>query len=826
MGMTHNIHLIGNAHIDIFWLWRWEEGLREIRSTFASALDRIGENGEFIFTSACAWYYCLVEETDPLLFRRIQEAVKAGRWRITGGWWLQPDCNAPSGESFARQALYAQRYFREKFGVTADQGYNVDSFGHNGNLPQLLLKSGLKNYVFMRPAKNEKTLPASLFIWEGIDGSKVRAFRLTGDMGGYTTGGDWGEKLEGKIKDHILTAEKEGTPLMCFYGVGNHGGGPTKQNLKTIDQLRAKNKNVIYSDPHRYFEDVSSIFSIEDKDIPVVKDDLQMHAIGCYSALSKVKRANNNAEQQLLFAEKMLSVIGNVDETENHKALTIGWKKILANQFHDSLGGCSIPEAYPKILAAYAWAHETVNQMTAVLFQRLAAKINTLVDGSSGCTAGDSNVVSTAILWNPNPWEVRQAIEIIGSADAILDLNNNAVPFEIIPSNAITTGFFSQIIRLNALLPPLGYTSLRLLNYRTSIDAGSFLGFQYTRTASNIIKSGDWEAEVDRESGFISSLRNIKRNTEFFGSGIGPVIVDDESDTWTHGLSSYRGAVRKMALESYTLVSQGKVSTEYEIVYKLLNSKVIFRVILNGELGTLDLKTRVLWNEQHRLLKLSVGSAFQNETFVSEIPYGAIERRADGTEWPIQRWARLGAENGPCLGVINDGIYAASAESGRLDLTLLRSPVYAHHENQHPRPDIQHRFVDQGEAEFHIRLLPCPSGAGNDVFTRHALELNQSALYVIESSHDGELPPKRTYCRVKEENGKNSTVVISTIKRSEDSDGWIIRAVEAAGKNVNAEMDFAWLGVSRNFSFTPYEIKTIKIADRDKAISETGILEG
>ena len=819
MSMTHNIHLIGNAHIDIFWLWKWEEGLEEIRATFASALDRISENSDFIFTSACAYYYSLVEETDPGLFRRIQDAVKAGRWRITGGWWLQPDCNAPSGESFARQALYAQRYFREKFGVTADIGYNVDSFGHNGNLPQLFLKSGLKSYVFMRPMEHEKSLQSSLFIWEGIDGSKVRAFRLWG-MGGYTSGGDWGEKLEIKIKDHILTAEKEGTPVMCFYGVGNHGGGPTKQNLKTIDRLKAENKNILYSDPHLYFEDASSV---SDKNIPVVKDELQYHAIGCYSALSKVKQANNLAEQQLLFAEKMLcaiGAIGSTEETENHRALTAGWKKVLTNQFHDSLGGCSIHEAYPKILAAYAWAHETVNQMTTVLFQRLTAKVNTLVDGS----AGDTNGISTVIVWNPHPWEVRQSIEIIGKVDAILDLDNNEIPFEIIPSNAITTGSYALIIRFNASLPPLGYTSLRLRNYTTGVDVSSFLAFQYTRTASNIIKSGDWEAEIDRESGFITHLRNTGTNTEFLGAGIVPIIVDDESDTWTHNLSSYRGAVHKMALESYTLVSQGKISTEYEIVYKLFNSKVVLRVTLNGGLGTLELNTRVLWNEQHRLLKLSIGSAFESESFVSEIPYGAIERKADGTEWPIQRWARLGDSHGPCLGVINNGIYSASAESGRLELTLLRSPVYAHHENAHPRPDIQHRYVDQGEAEFHVQLRPCPAAVENDVFARNALELNQRAIHVIESAHNGELPPKRSFCRLKE-SGTKSTVVIGTIKRSEDSDGWIIRAVEAAGKNSGAEIDFTWLGVSRNFSFAPYEIKTIKIADKDKAISETNLLE-
>ena len=804
--MSETIHLIGNAHIDIFWLWPWEEGLQEIRASFASALDRISEHKEFVFTSACAYYYSLVEETDPLLFARIQEAVKAGRWRIVGGWWLQPDCNAPAGESFARQGLYAQRYFKEKFGLMAELGYNVDSFGHNGNLPQILQKSGMKSYVFMRPMSHEKALPAALFHWEGIDGSRVLALRL---MISYNSGADWGKGLEEKIANHIGAADKEGTPLMCFYGVGNHGGGPTKQNLETIDRLKSENKNIAYSDPQKYFENVSSLAKI-----PIVKDELQYHAIGCYSVLSKVKRANNCAEQQLLFTEKMLAVLGKSDEGKKYCALAEGWKKVLANQFHDSLGGCSIPEAYPKILAAYSWAHETGNQMAALLFQRLASQIKTFKDGS------------TVIVWNPHPWEVKQTIEIIGVADEIYDCQGNKIPFELIPSNAITTGFFSQALRLNVTLPPLGYTSLQLVNCRTSLDLGSFMSFQYTRTASNKMQSGDWEAIIDKESGFIVSLRNAKTNTEFLGSqGIGPIIVDDESDTWTHLLSSYGGARRKMALESYTLVSQGKVSTEYEIVYKLLNSTVILRVILNGALGTLDIKTRVLWNEQHRLLKMRIGSAFDSKTFYTEIPYGAIERTADGKEWPIQRWACLGKN--PCLAVINDGIYSASAEGGALDLTFLRSPVYAHHENQHPRPDIQHRYVDQGEAEFLIQLRPFAEGAGNDVLSRHALELNQKAIYVIESPHQGQLPIEHSFCRIKDsaQKTKSANVLISTIKRSEDNDGWIVRAVEAAGMNASAEIDFAWLGVSINFNFSPYEIKTIKIADRDKSLTETNLLE-
>jgi len=803
--MNNKIHLIGNAHIDIFWLWPWEEGLQEIRSTFKSALDRISEHDEFIFTCACAYYYSLVEETDSGLFKRIQDAVKAGRWKIVGGWWLQPDCNAPGGESYARHGLYLQRYFMEKFGVYADVGYNVDTFGHNGNLPQLLQKCGLKNYVFMRPGSHEKTLPSALFDWEGVDGSRVRAFRL---LTSYNSGGDWGKPLADKMENHIASAGKEGTPMMCFYGVGNHGGGPTKQNIATIDQFKSAGGNVCYSDPRKFFDEVSSM------NVPVVKDELQYHAIGCYSVLSKVKRANNLAEQQLLFAEKMLAVVGGKGgaEKDSYAVLAEGWKKALANQFHDSLGGCSIPEAYPKILAAYAWTHETVNQMTTVLFQRLTSRINTFKDGT------------TVVVWNPHPWKVRQTIEIIGIAKAIQDSAGNEIPFDIVPSNAITRGHYSHMMRMNLTLPPLGYTSLKLIDLNIHLDPSMFFNYQYTRTESNAIKSGDWEALIDRENGFITSLKNLKTSTEYLGAGgIGPVVIDDESDTWTHLLPCYGGAVHKMRLESYTLVCQGKNTTEYEIAYKLFDSTVILRVILNGESGTLDVKTRVIWNEKQRLLKLRVGSAFDNKTFISDIPYGAIERRADGTEWPIQRWARLGKAGGSCLGVINDGVYSASAEGGRLDLTLVRSPVYSHHEPQHPRPDIHHRYTDQGEAEFHIQLRPGTAGTGNDVFARNALELNQKAIFVIEASHDGSLPPEQSFCGIK--NDKSATAHITTIKRSEDGDGWIIRAVEAAGKNTTAEIDFTWLGVSKNFSFTPYEIKTIKISDKDKSVTETNFLE-
>ena len=154
MEKEKTMYMIGNAHIDPVWLWNWQEGWQEVKATFRSALDRMKEYEDFIFTGSSAAFYEWVEENEPAMFEEIRERVKEGRWVIVGGWWIQPDCNVPCGESYVRQGLYAQRYFKEKFGVTAHTGYNVDSFGHNGMLPQILKKSGMDNYVFMRPGRH------------------------------------------------------------------------------------------------------------------------------------------------------------------------------------------------------------------------------------------------------------------------------------------------------------------------------------------------------------------------------------------------------------------------------------------------------------------------------------------------------------------------------------------------------------------------------------------------------------------------------------------------------------------------------------------------
>ena len=245
-------YMIGNAHLDPVWLWNWQEGSAEAKATIRSALDRMSEYPEFKFVCSSSSVYEWIEEFDPEMFEEVKQRVAEGRFIIVGGMYVQPDCNLPSGEGFARQLLYAQQYFKEKFGVTAKVGYNVDSFGHNEMLPQMLKKSGMDYYIFERPEEHEKHLPANLFRWRSPDGSFVTAYRVTEP---YCFNMEDSEMLKERL-DRVASECDDGAEEAIFlYGVGNHGGGPTIQNIGLIKEYQNnREKELCFADPLDFFK--------------------------------------------------------------------------------------------------------------------------------------------------------------------------------------------------------------------------------------------------------------------------------------------------------------------------------------------------------------------------------------------------------------------------------------------------------------------------------------------------------------------------------------------------------------------------------------------
>ena len=371
--MKNKVFLIGNAHLDPVWLWRKTEGFAEIKSTFRSALDRMNEFPDYVFTCSSASYYKWIEQSEPEMFAEIKQRVAEGRWAIAGGLWVQADCNIPSGESFARHMLYSQRYYKEKFGQICKFGYNVDSFGHNGMLPQLLKHGGMNAYVFMRPDKSENAkLPNGLFNWASPDGSTALTFRLTT---GYGTGPS--SKHEDIALGMREMAEKLDIPLMSFYGVGNHGGGPTVRHLTALEKVVESNKDTIcFAGPLDYFEHVRK--TVEASAIPTVTTDLQHHASGCYAANSTVNQKNRDSENLLVTAEKYDWLSNKLTGSTFHTAeLATAWEKVMFNHFHDILAGCSIRSAFEEAYNSYGYACDTAWEASNFGMQRISWRVNT-----------------------------------------------------------------------------------------------------------------------------------------------------------------------------------------------------------------------------------------------------------------------------------------------------------------------------------------------------------------------------------------------------------------------------------------------------------------
>ena len=415
------LYLIGNSHIDPVWLWHWQDGYSEVLATFRSALDRMKETADFKYTSACAVYYQWVEKTDPEMFEEIKARVKEGRWNIVGGWFLQPDCNIPTGESFARHALISQRYFKDKFGIMAKSGYNVDSFGHNASLPKILRAGGMENYVYMRPDKNEKAQDFDLFAWKSDDGSVVTTYRIPES---YGISLDILDKLD-RIVDSI---ESDGKPRMAFYGVGNHGGGPTAE---LIDKIKSKNI------PHSGFATVDEYFSEVEKDgLPIVGEELQHHARGCYSATSYVKTMNRRCEENLLVAERFCLLASRlVGFKYPKKALKKAWKNMLFNQFHDILAGCSIESAYVDASYLFGEIMSITEQAINGALQSICRKIDTGASSETGVKSSKHPLVwehetlgTPLVVFNPHAFPVKDTITMRILASRMTDEQGNEIP--------------------------------------------------------------------------------------------------------------------------------------------------------------------------------------------------------------------------------------------------------------------------------------------------------------------------------------------------------------------------------------------------------------
>ena len=785
------LYMIGNAHLDPVWMWRWQEGYTEVLQTFKSALDRMDEFPDFKFTSACSLYYAWVEENDPRMFAQIQKRVSEGRWNIAGGWLLQPDCNIPSGESFARHALFAQRYFKEKFGITVKTGYNVDSFGHNRGLPKILKASGMDNYVYMRPMPNEMEQKDSLFKWEGDDGSFVTAFRIpvcyNVEMKNF-------ENFE-KIKN---LSNEEGIDYMLFYGVGNHGGGATIELLNEIEKV--KPADAIYSTPDEYFE------KVDKSNLNTVKGDLQHHARGCYSAETSVKSGNRKCEQNLLGAERFSVMAKELagkayPQTELNRA----WENLLFNQFHDILGGCSIKSAYRDAGYLYGETMAITERIINEALQKIAWNIDTIGDEEMPCYRNKrmriwehETLGTPVVVFNSHPFPVTEAVQVYTYnkwAAYMTDDDGTVIPHQFIRGEQTNTDD-RYITTFVATVPAFGYRV-----YRFFLEKETEVTFKkQLYITKNSLENSKIKVEFSKKTGDIAKIYDKVRGKYIVNKPFGTAILDEtDCDTWAHDKKALGETIGKFAKPKFEILYDGDVLVTLRVTSKYKNSTLVRDYTLIPDSDRVTVKARVNFNEKHRTFKLTFPAT---DRVLAKVPYGTIAKKLGTGEEPCGEWI---ASNGIC--VANDSKYGYDTTDTEMRLSILRTAIYCDHFGKR---DGLCEYMDLGVHEFSYSIYPYTDNATAD---RVAQELNFSLRTVMGTFKKGTLPEKYKGLEC-EENG----AVITAIKKCEDSDENIIRVCEMNGKESNFSASL--FGKKTETKLLHNELKTISQSGKELNLIE------
>jgi alpha-mannosidase len=820
------VNLVGNAHIDIAWLWRMAETMALSKNTFETVIKNMGEYPELTYAQSQAVTYDWMEKNHPDLFRSIKEKVRAGRWEIVGGMWVEPDCNLIAGESWARQLLYGKEYFREKFGVDVRIGWNPDSFGYNWNMPQLYKLGGIDSFITQKLWWNDTTVfPHFLFNWQGVDGSTILTYMPPAS---YDSSLQLKEVANGISKYEATTGLKES---MILYGLGDHGGGP---NREILDRVRGYGQLPMSL---KFTHGTAGAFLQQKRkeklDLPLWKDELYLeYHQGTFTTQGAIKKNNRRTEALLATTEKLAAIAYLLGDKYPAAELEKCWKSALTLQFHDILPGSSITPVYRDALETYKGVQKELKILESKALEKMAGMI---------APSSLRDTASPLHVYNPLSWErsdvVTQTLSDVpeGYSLEVVDDSGREVPCEVTPANE--SGMV-DICFIAEKVPPMGYRTYSL--FSISLPAAS--GVPPKTEAANILENAALRVEIDPASGNLKSIFDKRLNREFVAPGeeVNKLwVYEDRPENWDAWNIGYTGRGWELnKTDKVELVSSGPVKTVYRVDKSFLGlskersyptedfPSSFFRqyITLYNGLDRVDIRTEADWWEDHLSLKACFPLAVKADKAFYEIPFAAIGRTTRfETLWekaryevPALRWADLSDDKGG-IAILNDSKYGYDIHGNVMKLSLLRSPTW-------PDP-----MADRGRHEFTYSIYPHAGSWSEGQVVRRGQELNQPLLALEwgrPSQGKRPLLGSQSFFSI-----DGSGVIIDAIKLAEDGSGLIFRLYEANGKAENATLNcfkepkravltdllenemapLSLKGDRLELSFRPFEIKTVKI---------------
>ncbi len=826
---------VGHAHIDMNWQWSWPETVALTHDTFQTMLTLMDEFPGFIFSQSQASVYAAMEKYDPPMFDQIRRRVAEGRWEVTASQWVEGDTNLASGESISRHLLYTRAYFQDKFGLSPEDvtiDFEPDTFGHPATLPTILTRGGVRHYYHCRGSRGPHVT-----WWVGPDGSKILAFN---DIQWYMhfDAGRRHVAVDTNIADPLVEfAQSTGIHAMpVLYGVGDHGGGPTRKDLRKLLEMDTW---PIY--PRVQFSTLRRFFDLAEaaENLPVIQGERNFVFDGCYTSQARQKEANRHGEN-LMYAAEAAAVLGErlAGVTYPQDNLVEAWHALLFDQFHDILPGSGV-----RATRHYTLGHAQDVQATAMMartnaLRAIGGRVNTdalrqgfatqgalrlykdEVESGIAMGAGVGNATGTGgesgfsvtrtsdrayLIFNPLA-HPRTDVVRAKLWDTTLDPKLLVVTSEgLEPQPVQVTGSGSYAghdyleVAFPIEVPALGYRAVCVSDRRAELGLplpeGPSLwdgvgGALRTREPSDAVLENEiLMVRLDPASGSIVSLVDKRTKREFVKPGEHLGVLQFCIEAY-EGMSAWvigQFARREDLLQGgkLTAIDRGPHVQSYRWQRKIGETSLSLDISLARGVPRVDFELRVDWREAgsrdggipHLKVRfpMDVRNGRQGPLARYEIPFGTIQRDLfAGEEVPAQRWVDLSGEDGVGITLVNTSKYGFNVEGTSLNMTLLRASI-----DPDPLPDL-------GDHVIRYALVPHAAGWGEGNGAQAGEDLNVPLVVSSVDFHAGDLPAVASLISVTPQN-----VRLAALKRAEDGQGMVLRLVEVEGKAGEAQVRVA-----------------------------------
>lgn len=783
-----SVHLVGHAHIDMNWLWRWPETIQVCIDTFRQAIRFMDEFPDFKFSQSQASCYAAIEKYEPDLFRDIQRAVRAGKWNVVGGTWTESDTNLSSGEALSRSFLLAQRYFAAKLGVRARVGWLPDGFGHVAQLPQILQSAGIEYFYHMRTSPPN----VQLYWWEGPDGSRVLA----------KTGQGYSDRVTPAVRNEPARLPPDVASQMFVYGVGDHGGGPTRRDIETALSFGKSPlyPRIQFSSADEYFDRVKPRAA----KLPVHRGELQFIFEGCYTSVSHIKKGNRDLENDLQSAEAVATASLLTGKSWPSTELTEAWRTLVFNEFHDILPGSAIHESNLDSRARYFHASNIVRNVHNGAMRAVAERIN---------LPRIPNDTMPVVVFNPVAWlrsdvVVAELVLTTGPLNDVVvtDDNGNVVSAQIVRTRQFDADIHIWVQFTALDVPGVGYRTFYVRPLRSDVGTLSI-----THWASPYPDYPDMQSEpasvspsalierngltisnrfaqisFDSKVGTIKSLRPRRKDGAagrniLARRGANRLVVYLER---AHGMSAWnidpaaKGPFDVTVVTAARIVQEGPESIAVRSEYEWGRSRFVLTTTIHADTPRIDSHLVVEWLEKGTgstdapMLKVQFAVPGKPRKLHCDVPFAVVDRPTC-REVPAQKWVDVEA-GGSGLALMNTGKYGHSLAGGTLELTLLRSSY---------DPDV---LPDIGRHEIEWAILPHRGNWQAANLPREGLAYNVPLRAFQARAQKGTLPRSHSFVTVE----GSPAFVVTGIKKAETGRALIVRGYNASNRKTKVRLVF------------------------------------